>query len=430
MNYRAALKRLGALKRFGIRPGLERIERALAVFGSPQHRLKVIQIAGTNGKGSTAAFADALCTAAGLRVARYTSPHLVRYRERMVIAGAEISEAEMAEKCHRLLDACPEITLFEASTAIAFAAFADAHVDVAVIEAGLGGRLDSTNVFAAPLVSVITGVALDHTEILGPTKAAIAVEKAGIFKANCPAVVACDDAAAMQVLQQCAEKLAAPFYRFGDEIELWRDAAGYHYRGPDGELQFTELGLRGAHQLSNAALALAATGQALATLGISLSDAARRTALQTATWPGRLELLHGFLLDGAHNPDAAQRLAQALPEIAQGRPMTLIFGAMQDKDAAAMLAILAPLMSRLILTRAPSPRACDPAELQQHVAVAEAHALDAALLIGRGISEAGGLVVVAGSLLLVGEVRQQLTGEATDPVPLSDASVTPLPQKL
>ncbi len=436
MTYREALERLFALRRFGVRPGLDGTRRALATVGNPERGLVTIHVAGTNGKGSTAAFTERILREGGVRTGLYTSPHLLRFTERIQIAGDEISDDEAAELAARVLDGAPETTFFEVATAMAFAAFRARGVEVAVVEAGLGGRLDSTNVVEAPRATVVTGIALDHTDVLGPTLLDIAREKAGIFKAGSPAIFACDDEAAAAVLDARAREAGAPVARLGRDFDgAWDPDGSFRYNGKGGTLRVAKLGLRGAHQAKNAALALAAAAE----LG-AFSDEVRARALANVNWPGRLELLEdrtGFLkkarsaktdepaapsviTDAAHNPDGARTLAAEMKNFA--RPIALVFGVVADKDAAAMLAALAPAADRVVLTRPSTPRARDPETLRPLAPNAsDAIVTDSlAAALAEAARPPAATVVVAGSIFLVGEARRLLTGERADPLAVQD----------
>jgi dihydrofolate synthase / folylpolyglutamate synthase len=396
LTYREALERLFLLRRFGVRPSLEGVERALQALGNPHQGFGVVHLAGTNGKGSTAAFCASLLGAANCRTGLYTSPHLCRFTERIRVDGREIAQADVARWVERLLPL--DLTFFELATAMAFAVFREAGVEVAVVEAGLGGRWDATNV-VAPLVSVVTGVALDHVEVLGGTLESIAREKAGIFKRGVPAVAACRDDGARRVLLEEAARVGAPLALLG------RDFASYP--GP--------LTMLGGYQTQNAALALRAIAACPARF-LASPDAQAR-ALARTFWPGRLEWLAADVLcDGAHNPDGAAALAAALPDILGKRPFTLIAGFVDDKDARAILAPLVPLASRVILTHPPSPRALDPAPLGHEVAASLKDAL----------AMSNGLRVVCGSLFLVGEARHLLLGEEMDPIAAQDPAARKL----
>jgi dihydrofolate synthase/folylpolyglutamate synthase len=418
VTYREALERLFKLQRFGMRPGLDGVKRALTVLGEPQRELRVVHIAGSNGKGSTAAFLESILRAAGLRLGLYTSPHLLRFTERIRIGGREVTEERVADFTERLLSSLPEVTFFEAATAMALAVFREDAVDVAVLEAGLGGRLDATNVFTDPLATVVTGIALEHTDVLGGTLALIAREKAGIFKRGAPALFACTDAEARSVLLAEAGRAGAPAYLLGRDLSARAHGEALIYDGPGGPLE-APLGLDGMHQLGNAALAVGAAALACDRLGASLPDRARVQGLREAKWPARLErIAPDVLIDAAHNPDGARVLAEALPQLAAGRPIALVFGAVADKDARTMLALLRKLAARTILTCPPSPRAIPPDELRGWAPGATVVDDPA-----RALAEArdgAALVVVTGSIFLAGEARRLVTGEPVDPIRAQD----------
>jgi dihydrofolate synthase/folylpolyglutamate synthase len=404
MTYEQTLQRLFALRRFGMRPGLDGVRALLGALGNPERELAVVHVGGTNGKGSTVAFVEAALRAAGRRTGAFTSPHLLRFTERIRLGGVELGREQAAALAERVLAASEaagqEATFFEVATAMAFLAFAEARVDVAVLEVGLGGRLDATNVIARPLATVVTSIGRDHMDVLGDTLPAIAREKAGIWKAGAPAVYACDDDAAAAVLDGEAARVGTSALRFGRDF----DDAG-----------LPPLGLAGAHQRRNAALAR----QALAALPAALapSPAALATGFAQARWPGRLEWLTPTLLvDAAHNEEGARALAAALAAALPAGAFTLVVGVVADKDARAILAPLVGRAARVIATAPPSPRALPAAELAALVPGAEA-APDLETALARA---AGGVTVVAGSIFLVGEARRLVLGEAADPLAVQD----------
>jgi dihydrofolate synthase/folylpolyglutamate synthase len=430
--YAHALSRLLGLQRFGVRPGLETTRAALAAVGDPQRGLSVVHVTGSNGKGSTAAFIERMLREAGYATGLFTSPHLSRFTERIRISGEEIGEAELAALTDRVLALPLELTLFEAVTVMAFLVFAE-RANIVVLEAGLGGRLDSTNVVESPLCTVVTGVALEHTDVLGDTLVAIAREKAGIWKPGVPAVLACRDDAARAVLLDEAARLGAPAYLLGRDFSLTQGTSGLAYQGPGGALTVDALGLAGVHQQDNAALALAATALACERLDAPIADGARRRGLAEVRWPGRLEAVtDDVLVDAAHNPDGARTLAAALPSLANGRPITLVLGVASDKDAAAMLAALRPLVTRVVATRPPSPRALPPEHLRAlgpTVAASVGAAVDVEVIDAPSDAIAaarrpGVLTVVAGSIFLVAEARRILLGERTDPLFVQDPAAS------
>ena len=423
-GYAAALGRLASLARFGVRPGLDAITTVLGAFGHPERSVPALHIAGTNGKGSTAAFADALLRSAGARVGLYTSPHLSRFTERIRVGDrhgqAEIDRVRIADLIDRVLDAPggDHLTFFEAVTAAAFVHFAEEKLDLAVIEVGLGGRFDATSC-CAPFATVVTGIALDHTLELGSTTAAIAYEKAGIARAGVPLVVGPVDREAGRVIERCAREARAPLCRIGEQFSITQRGRLVDYLGPGGPLAGAQLGLDGAHQMSNAALALVATSLAP---GFAPDERARREGLAAVRWPARLEwIAPDLLLDAAHNPDGAATLAVVLA--ARPERFTLLAGVLSDKDIDGVLAQLLPLVARVVCTRPDSPRAIGAEALAARVsALAPGMPVSAVESIGEALAVARqqGPVVACGSIFLAGEVRRLITGEASDPVVVRD----------
>ncbi len=393
--------------------------QALAALGHPERAIPVLHIAGTNGKGSTAAFAASLLQRAGARTGLYTSPHLSRFTERICIDGVEIAPERVAELVDRVLRLRElELTFFEVATAVAWLHFAREQVDLAVVEVGLGGRLDATNL-CHPFATVITSIGLEHTEQLGPTTAAIAGEKAGIAKRGVPICTGPVDESAARAIAKRARSAGALLLRWGEEFEGSLERAQFSYRGPGGSLDGVRLALDGEHQRVNAALALAASSFAP---GIAWDDLLRRHGLASTRWPARLErIAPHLLLDSAHNPAGAEALAAALP----AEPFVLLIGVLSDKDVAG---ILAPLLgrgpSRLVCTRPASPRAVSAddlarraRELLPQLPIMPIEGVPRAL---EEASQSGELVICCGSIYLVAEVRRLVTGEVSDPVAIAD----------
>jgi dihydrofolate synthase/folylpolyglutamate synthase len=408
-RYADLLARLEGARSLGVELGLERVREALGRLGDPQRRFAAVQIAGTNGKGSTAAMVEAIFRAAGLRTGLYTSPHLARFTERIRIEGVEADGDRLAALDARVAACGVPLTYFEIATALAFLLMAEERVEVAVLETGLGGRLDAVTT-CEPAATAVTSIGLDHIEYLGATLADIAREKAGIIKRGVPHLVgplALDADAEMAIAAVAA---GAPLLRYGHE-----------FAAPE-----LPVALAGAHQRVNAGLAVALVEQAAARLGRVIPAGAVAAGLASARWPGRCELVApDVLLDAAHNVEGARALAAALPALAGGRRVALVLSMMRDKDAAGVLAALGPRAAALVATRAPNPRALPPDELAElarpHVPVARA-ADDplAALAEARRLAGDGGLVVIAGSIFLVGALRAAILGEPVDPRPTSD----------
>ncbi|MBI5478223.1 MAG: bifunctional folylpolyglutamate synthase/dihydrofolate synthase [Deltaproteobacteria bacterium] len=407
----------------GVRLELERMEAALRAVGDPHRDLRFVHLAGTNGKGSTAAFLDAMLRAAGHRTGLFTSPHLSRFTERIRLGGAEIDPSDVVrlESEVRARVTVP-LTFFEMVTLLALTYFRERGAGVVVLETGLGGRFDATNV-VLPEVAVVTGVALDHTEYLGDTPGAIAFEKAGIMKAGRPVVATAPAGEALEVIRREAARRPSPLCLLGRDFDLVPDGDALQFRGLGAPaVRVPHLALRGPHQRSNAALALAAA-EMLDRRGVSLTPGARVAGLAGCRWPGRLEELSStprVWVDAAHNPAGAQALAKALAEV-PFRRLTLCVGVLRDKDAAGILARLLPLAHRVIAVAPRSARALPAADLAALAPGAEtADGLAAGLAraqIGLGPDD---LCLVAGSIFLVGEARELLLGEAADPVPVGD----------
>jgi dihydrofolate synthase/folylpolyglutamate synthase len=404
---------------------LERVALALQRLGDPHRRYPVLHIAGTNGKGSVAALLDAVLRAAGRRVGLYTSPHLVDLAERIQLDGRPVSHATiiaLADEVRAVSSARGiDLTFFEIVTVMAFLAFARAGIDAAVVEVGLGGRLDATNV-VDPLVAVITSIGLDHTEWLGETRAAIAAEKGGIIKPGRPVVLGPLAADAAEVLQRMAEDMHAPLVTGDDGAASPARARRYRVgTAAGGGFDFDGLGwtlrglpqvLRGAHQLRNAGTAVAALALVREPLGVD--ESAVRAGLAAVRWPGRLEIVdHAPLtiVDGAHNPDGAAALMRELPGMIGARPLHLLFAVMGDKDWRPMVEILAPGCRGVVVTEVRSPRGAPCREVAAAFAphcpaVAEPDLARAWHLV-RQNAGATGAVVAAGSLFLVGALRER-----------------------
>ena len=384
-----------------MRPGLERMQAVLERLGQPQQSLRVVHLAGTNGKGSTAAMLEACLRAAGVRAGLYTSPHLCRFTERIQVAGQEIPPGEVARWCDRLRQLEPGLTFFEAATAMALGHFASASVELAVVETGLGGRLDATNV-VQPVACVLTHLGLDHLEQLGPTLAHVAREKAGIIKPAVPVVSAPLTAESELVVRGQAQRLGAPLAVLGQDFDSDEAQPG--------------CGLEGAHQQQNAALCLA-TLELLAAAGVVSDLGAARGGLSQVRWPGRMERVGGqTVLDGAHNPDGTRALARALVQ-AGSQDLCLVLGVLGPREIEPLVAPLRPLARRIICTQPRSARAVPAEQLAAAVGQAEVVPdLEAALALSAGEGDR----LITGSLYLVGQARALLCGERVDPVVTAD----------
>ena len=395
MTYLAALEWLYGSQLHGIKLGLEPIRRlcdglGLAGGGGPVF----IHVAGTNGKGSVCAMIDAICRSAGLRTGLYTSPHLVTFRERIRLDGGQISERDVAAGLSDIRDISADWehapTFFEIATALALAWFRGQRAQVAVLETGLGGRLDATNV-VTPAVSVLTPIGLDHMHYLGTTITAIAAEKAGIIKPGVPVVSAPQSPEARAVIERTAAERDCVCHFIG---EPWMDSP---------------VALAGSHQRWNARLAITALDVA----GMDAGKAAITRGLAGVQWPGRFQRIGArIVLDGAHNPDAAARLAETWREEFGGEKATLILGAMRDKDVRAICAALRPIAARTIAVPVQNPRACTPLELCEIAQGEPAASIAAALASAERHRER---ILIAGSLFLVGEVLAHLDPTSAAP---------------
>lgn len=395
MTPQEGLAHFAGLSPSSIKMGLERVVIALEKLGNPQTDFPALHVAGTNGKGSTCAIA-ASCLRQRYKTGLYTSPHLVRPNERIQIDGVEIDDDTFGRRIAEVVEvlgANHELTYFEFGTIVAFWHFAKEAVEIAVIETGLGGRLDATTA-CVPLVTCITPVDFDHMEYLGNSLAQIAAEKGGIFKPGVPIVLSAQKPEALAVLDRPGAKLEG------------RD----FFRVPSAELH-----LRGSHQQQNLAVAMACLD---ALTRFPLRDEERRAGVAQARWPGRLEEIPGeplIVLDGAHNTSGVEVLVNALDEVYPNRPVHLVFGVFADKDSEPMMRRLFPRVDALYLTPVGSPRTKDPNSYLQLARSLNSNVsiyggAEAALAAARARVPSGGIVVIAGSLFLVGQLRGALTG--------------------
>ena len=417
----AAMERLRALHPQLIDLSLGRVERLLAALGHPERRLPpVVHVAGTNGKGSTVAFLRAMAEAAGLRVHVFTSPHLVRFAERIRLAGRLIGDEALTALLEKVeaVNAGQPITLFEITAAASLKAFADTPADLCLVEVGLGGRYDATNVFDAPALSVITPVDHDHHEFLGDSLTGIASEKAGVLKRGRPAVLARQPEEAMAVIEAEARRLCAPLTVAGRDFDAHALEGRLVFQDEAALLDLPAPGLHGAHQVDNAGLAVAAARV------LGLSEEAIAAGVAGARWPARMQRLSAgplaqmaqargadLWLDGGHNPHAARALAQAARTLCarDGRPVSMIVGLLARKDAEGVFSALKGAVDRLCTIGFDSDLAADPAKLAeiagkaglQARAYTDVTSALAAVLAAEGVAPH---VIICGSLYLAGEV--------------------------
>jgi dihydrofolate synthase / folylpolyglutamate synthase len=416
--YLETLNRIYNLRGGVIDLRLERMERALALFDHPEKTFPSFHVAGTNGKGSTAAILHRILCSAGYRTALYTSPHLVSFTERMRIDDEEITPDEvvaLADEIWRRTEAANILlTFFEIVTVMAFLYFARRQVDAAVIEVGLGGRFDATNLVRS-IVSVITTISKDHEAFLGFDIASIAREKAGIIKKGVPVVCGALPPEAMEVIQQIADSTQAAAYRLGQNFTLKLKSNGaFDYKSAKWNLPDLSVALRGAHQIRNAGVATAALEVVYDRF--PTSELAIRSGLQNVSWPGRIEMIlkdPAVIIDGAHNREGIDVLVDELRQLRGGRRLRMLFAVMDDKDWRLMLETLAGVVDEIVFTRVSQlERSADPVLLQQELAgrlqsqvIPDPRSAVETLVQSAGPNE---LIVITGSLYLLGEVRPLL----------------------
>ncbi|MEP7050385.1 MAG: folylpolyglutamate synthase/dihydrofolate synthase family protein [Pseudomonadota bacterium] len=403
-DLKATLERLYKLIPLGKKLGLERMQAACAAFGNPERAFPTVHVAGTNGKGTVTAFTASIARASGLNVGVYTSPHLMRFAERINIGGQPISDELLVDLLNRVLDRAPDLTFFEVATLAAFLAFQEAKVDLGVIEVGLGGRLDATNVLPPPRVVAITRIAYDHMSDLGDTLALIAAEKAGIIKPGCKVVLGKLHPDARAVIEAKAAEVGATIVQLGSPEPI----AG-------APLAYPRVALVG----SNLAVAVTVARE----LGIAPEVMAQ--GIEHTTWPGRNELLHRSgqeltLLDCAHNPDGAVALSHALDpsvlgDIESRKEIVLVFGALNTKNWRAMLRRLEGVAGHRVYVAPPISKAVNPHEIAAFLTGEVANSVAEALARARALVGPRGVVVVTGSTFLVGAARALLLNLPTDP---------------
>jgi len=414
---------------------LDRMRSFMTALGNPEREYPIIHVAGTKGKGSVSALCASALQASGYQVGLYTSPHLQDFGERIQVDGKPISQGDLValvEEIKPHVAASPEITTFEITTALAFLYFARRKVNAAVVEVGLGGRLDATNV-CHPLVTVITSVSYDHTYLLGETLAEIAGEKAGIIKSGIPVVVSPQEEEAAEVIERIAAERKADLVQVGKDylfeplsrslqdqtLKVWHKFEGSPIEGVKTLGEKTELDpayltvpLLGSHQVENAATAYA-TLQVTHENGLEVSQEGIQQGFQSVVWPGRFEILHHdppVIIDSAHNRDSAQKLRLTLQDYYPGHPLVLVFGASEDKDIQGMFAELLPLARQLVATKSTHPRAIDPDELVEMAAQFDCPAISSssveeALAAAELKADGEAITLVTGSIFVAAAAR-------------------------
>lgn len=416
---------------------LARMRDFMSALGNPQREYRIIHVAGTKGKGSVSALCANAVQQSGGKVGLYTSPHLQDYAERIQVDGVPIPHLDLValvEEIKPTVAASPEITTFEITTALAFLYFARRSVDTAVLEVGLGGRLDATNV-CSPDVTVITSISYDHTDILGDTLAEIAGEKAGIVKSGIPVVVAPQSEEAFRAIEEIAVNRKAPLTKVGKDyhyqlvekslegqsFQIWHDSEQKMFTK---YLSASSIGwqpvkltipLLGSHQLENAATAYAALMVARER-GIQITDLGIQKGFESVNWPGRFEILRRdppLIIDSAHNRDSAQKLQQVLEDYYPMESLILVFGASEDKDIKGMFAELRPHVTRLVATKSTHPRATEPDELveialEMDIPAVSTASIEAALDQAEKLAEGDTIILVTGSIFVAAAARSAL----------------------
>jgi dihydrofolate synthase/folylpolyglutamate synthase len=417
-KYQRSLDYLYGLEKFGMIFGLTQVERILEAIGDPHREVQAIHVGGTNGKGSTAAMMASILQQEGYRTGLYTSPHLIQFTERIKVNGKEIEKEEVAELTEWMRErmeaagVTSPFTFFDFTTAMGLLYFKQKLVDLAVLEVGLGGRLDSTNVID-PLLSIITNIAKDHEEHLGRSILKIAGEKAGIIKKGRPLITAATQPQVLRLFSKVCLEKGAPYYRVGKDFRYGQSGErNFDYEGLHRKLWGISLNLAGPHQIINATTALGAM-EILDDLGYRVSSDAMTEGLKEVQWPGRLEIVcpsPKVVLDGAHNPAGALALKESLEKEFEYRHLILLIGVMKDKDIKSILHLLAPLADHLILTQPHTNRAAPPTLLKKALGRNGGRAeivedFKKAIEKGLSMTKEEDLLCITGSLYTVGEAR-------------------------
>lgn len=426
-NYKKAIEYIYNLNKYGIKLGLKNITCLLSLFDNPHLKTRVIHVAGTNGKGSTSAIIHSILQNAGYKVGLYTSPHLVSFQERMVINGEYITPDEVISLLEKLKPAigkvartegCQHPTFFEVITTMAFLYFSEKKVDFAIMEVGLGGRLDATNV-SQPLVSVITHIDFDHMDRLGNTLAEIAGEKGAIIKQNTPVVSAGQFPDAQDVIKKIAREKKAPLYIYGEEIGATLISSQlkgnyFNYRGINNKIDNLFVPLAGDFQIENTSLAIA-TAELLHNIGFVITQDDIISGVASSKWPGRFEIVREkplVILDGAHNPNGVEQFIKNLKKLVPDKKIIAVLGIFQDKDYITILKNIIPQVNQVILTMADNPRATPTAVLAEEVkhyiddeSIIETNDVETAINKSFQIAREDDVICITGSLYTVGEAK-------------------------
>ncbi len=423
-SYTEALQSLYSLQKYGIKFGLSKTSNLLQALGNPHHHQKYVHIAGSNGKGSVAAMLESVLIRAGYKVGFYSSPHLVRFTERFRIGGQEIEPEQAALIAGEVLAVISPghpPTFFEATTAMALLHFAREEIEIAIMETGMGGRLDATNVIT-PLVSVITTISLEHQFFLGPRLRDIAAEKAGIVKGGVDLVTGARQPEVISVLRKRCQEEGAPFWRLGRDVRYRTTGSRLHYYGFKRRISDLELGLKGGFQGRNGALALAAV-ELLEGKGFEISERHITDGLRYVHWPGRMQVVSQrplVILDGAHNPAAVRELVRAVRRGFAFQRLILVFGVMADKDVKGMVRAIIPAADYVVFTKPAYYRSAPAERLAMEAAPYDRPAeikpvISEALKSAKEMARPEDLILVCGSLFTVGEALTCLEPERYRP---------------
>jgi len=421
MNYNQCLNEMYALKRFGIKLGLETIQHILSELGNPHQTFRTIHVAGTNGKGSVCAIIANLLQIHGFRVGLYTSPHLIHFNERITINGSPIDNdtvLDLYQKVKAVQNQDRELTFFEYTTAMAFCAFSEQNVDIAVIETGMGGRLDATNI-VKPCLTIITNIGLEHQTYLGKNIKEIAFEKAGIIKRGVPVITDVQGKVAFEVISDIAKQNLAPVYKLGKQMTFRMSKDGFTYSGFKYEWLRLNCALSGYHQIRNACMALCAYETIV---GNKANWNTVNEGLTTVKWPGRMEVVSQeplVILDGAHNTMAVQHLAKYLKSIVKDRSLTLIVSVLNDKSYETMLNKILKLTSSVVVTQTKIDRSIAPEILRDYIQkllpdVKIIPDVSEAYFESIRNANAKDIICVTGSLYLIGEVKAAINDKSSE----------------
>jgi dihydrofolate synthase/folylpolyglutamate synthase len=423
MSYEEAVQYLYSLQKYGIKFGLSKTSNLLKSFGNPHVGQKYVHIGGTNGKGSVAAMVESILMGSGLKVGFYSSPHLVRFTERFRLGGKEISPetvAKLVGEVREAVDPREPPTFFEFITAMALIHFAREKPDLSIMEVGMGGRLDATNV-VRPLATVITNVSLEHQAFLGARLLQIALEKAGIIKAGVDVLTAVTQPSVVRLFEKICRERGAPLHRIGEDIHIRAKGSRFNYYGLDHVLKDLEVRLLGRHQRKNAALALAVV-EILLRKGFRVTEAEMKAGLKAPRWPGRMQIVSRnplVMLDGAHNPAAMKTLMRSVADV-KYRRLILVLGVMADKDIPKIVRAIVPSADHVICTRPEYNRAAQPETLMRAASPLwkggeVSPNLPEALKRAAALAAPEDLILVTGSLFTVGEAMAFLEPEMNMP---------------